>query len=120
MTIDRELDAVFIHVSDMQRAATWYAGLLGLDQAEISHDGMIGDLPLLGTARIILDAYPKPVSPSGTGPRLMFVARDITVALDHARTLSSTVTDVQDIGSSLVFYLDDPDGNTICIRQPKG
>ena len=49
----------------------------------------------------------------------MFTTTDIVMARDHAGTLSSEVTEIEDIGSSLVFYLEDLDSNLICIRQPK-
>ena len=50
----------------------------------------------------------------------MFTTSDIGAARKLASTLSDAVSEVQDIGSSLVFYLEDPDGNLLCIRQPKG
>jgi hypothetical protein len=33
--------------------------------------------------------------------------------------MSHSVSDEEDIGSSLVFYFEDPDGNLLCIRQSK-
>lgn len=117
--IDKQLDGVFIHVSNMPKSAAWYSRLLNVPEQEVSHDGMIYDLPINGSTQVILDGYPKPVSPRGTGPRVMFSTSNIQRAHDLAHELSEDVTDVQDIGGSLVFYLEDPDGNLICIRQPK-
>jgi predicted enzyme related to lactoylglutathione lyase len=113
------LDAVFIHVSDMARAIDWYSRLLGLPIGETAHDGMIYDLPVEGGAGILLDAYPKLVPPRGTGPRVMFDTTDLDAALAHARSLSGTVTRPEDIGGAIVFYLEDPDGNLVCIKHPK-
>ena len=81
---------------------------------------MIYDLPVGGGTGIILDGYQKESLPRGTGPRVMFTTSDIGAARKLASTLSDAVSEVQDIGSSLVFYLEDPDGNLLCIRQPKG
>ncbi len=119
MAINPTLDGVFIHVSDMQRAITWYSSLLSMPSAITSHDGLIYALPLTGSTQVILDGYPKPVPPHGTGPRVMFTTSDIRAAVEHVRSLGIEPGEVQDIGSSLVLYIEDPDGNLICIRQPK-
>lgn len=103
----------------MPGAIHWYSRLLGLPVGDISHEGMIYDLPLGDGTGIILDGYPKAVSPRGTGPRVMFTTPDIATARELALAMARDVSDVQDIGSSLVFYLEDPDGNMLCIRQPK-
>ena len=119
MAIIPRLDAVFIHVSDMTRAIDWYSRLLDLPIGETAHEGMIYDLPVEGDTGILLDAYPKPVAPRGTGPRVMFDTTDLDAAAAHARTLTETVTEPEDIGSAIVFYLEDPDGNLVCIKHPK-
>lgn len=117
--IDQQLDAAFIHVSNIPNAVVWYSRLLGLPKQEVTHEGMIYDLPLNGSAQVILDGYSKPVSPHGTGTRVMFTTSDLPGAHDLALSLSDDVSEILDIGSSLIFYLQDPDGNLICIRQPK-
>lgn len=117
--IDQQLDGVFIHVTSLSQAIKWYSHLLNIPKQAVAHDGMIYDLPISGSTQVILDAYPKPVPPGGTGPRLMLKTDDLATARELALSLSENVTDVQDIGSSLVFYVEDPDGNLICIRQPK-
>lgn len=119
MAIDQHLDGVFIHVTDMGRAISWYSQLLGLNEQEKSHEDMIYNLPLDGPVQVILDAFPKESSPRGTGPRVMFTTNDIAAAKSHVQRLGSNASDVQDIGSSLVFYVEDPDRNLICIRQAK-
>jgi predicted enzyme related to lactoylglutathione lyase len=118
--IEPRVDAVFIHVSDMPRAIHWYSRLLGLPVGKTAHEGMIYDLPVEGGTGILLDAYPKPVAPRGTGPRVMFDTHDLDAALAHARAITGTVTEPEDIGSAIVFYIEDPDGNRICIiwRKP--
>ena len=119
MPINQQLDGVFIHVSDMQRAIDWYSRLLDVPMESTTHEDMIYNLPIGSGPQIILDAYPKPTSPRGTGPRVMFSTPDIHPAHAHALELSAETSAVEDIGSSLVFYLEDPDGNLICIRQLK-
>ncbi len=119
MTIIPKLDAVFVHVTDMSRSLNWYCRLLDLPRPDTSHENMICDLPMSGDTGILLDAYPKPTCPRGAGPRIMLNATDLDAALALARTLSSSVTDPEDIGSAVVFYLEDPDANLICIKVPK-
>ena len=122
MVIEPVVDAVFIHVSDMERAVTWYASLLGIPPGELSHEGLIADLPVRGDAKVILDghAHASGVTIDRVGPRLMFPATDLEAAHAHASQLSPKVSDPEDIGSAIVFYLEDPDGNLICIiwRKP--
>lgn len=119
MVIDQALDGVFIHVTDIQRAIKWYSGLLNLPSTTTSHEGLIYSLPLNGPVQVILDGYLNPAPPHGTGPRMMFTTSDITAACEHIRALGSSPGEVRDIGGSLVVYVEDPDGNLICIRQPK-
>jgi predicted enzyme related to lactoylglutathione lyase len=114
-----KLDGVFVHVTDMPRAIDWYSKLLDLPVGDTAHEGRIYDLPVSGDTSIILDSHPKSAPPDGTGPRIMFDATDLDAALAHARTLSSSVTEPEDIGSAIVFYLEDPDANLICIKVRK-
>lgn len=120
MVIEHELDGVFIHVSNMRRAIAWYSQLLGLPTHETTHEDMIYNLPMKSGPQVILDAYPNKSSPRATGPRLMFATSDIDAAWNKAREFSeATTTNIQDIGGSFTFYVEDPDGNMICIRQAK-
>jgi catechol-2,3-dioxygenase len=122
VVVEPVVDAIFIHVSDMARAVAWYASLLGLPQGKLSHEGLIADVPVRGDTKIILDghAHANGVPIDRTGPRLMFPTGDLDAALVHARQLSAKVSDPEDIGSAIVFYLEDPDGNLMCIiwRKP--
>lgn len=119
MTISPIVDAVFIHVSNMPAAISWYCRLLGLEPGVTSHEDRIHELLIEGHIKVLLDAHPGKASAAGTGPRLMFATSDLAAALEHARTLSPTVTGPEDIGSAVVFYLEDPDRNLICIIQRK-
>ena len=122
MVINPVVDAVFIHVTDMARAVDWYASLLDIPQGELSHEGLIADVLVRGETKIILDghAHAHGIAIDRTGARLMFPTDDLDAAQVHARRLSAKVSDPEDIGSAVVFYLEDPDGNLICIiwRKP--
>jgi predicted enzyme related to lactoylglutathione lyase len=119
VSIIPQLDAVFVHVTDIARAIDWYSKLLDLPTGDTAHEGRIYDLPVAGETGIILDSHPKPAPPAGTGPRIMFDATDLESALAQARTLSPSVTEPEDIGSAVVFYIEDPDANLICVKVRK-
>lgn len=119
MTIEPVVDTVFIHVSDMPAAVAWYTALLGIEPGTTSHEDRIHQLPLEGHTGILLDAHPGKAPAAGAGPRLMFATDDLAAALVKAKSISATVTEPEDIGSALVFYVEDPDRNLICIIQRK-
>lgn len=114
--IDNRIGAVFVHVTDMPRAIRWYSELLGLPQAETSHEGLIYDVPMAGPTGLTLDghAHSRGAFRAG-GPLLMLHAGDIhaahTFALEHA----DEVGPVEDIGSVSVFHFADPDGNKLIV-----
>jgi catechol 2,3-dioxygenase-like lactoylglutathione lyase family enzyme len=121
VTTQPQLDAVFIHVSNVAASLRWYASLLGIPAGERSHEDLIGDLPVTGPTRIILDghnhAFGQP--PDQSRPRVMFATTDIAAAMGHARAIGADPTPVEDIGSAVVTYVSDPDGNRVCLIQRK-
>jgi catechol 2,3-dioxygenase-like lactoylglutathione lyase family enzyme len=114
--IDNRIGAVFVHVTDMQRAIDWYSVLLGVPRHATSHEGLIYDVPMAGPTGLTLDGH---AHSRGTfrpgGPLLMLPAGDIQAAhafaLDHAQDVGA----VEDIGTVSVFHLSDPDGNRLII-----
>ncbi len=120
--ITPKVESVFIHVTDVARARAWYASLLGIPPGAISHHGLIADVPLDGDTNVILDghAHARGISIDREGVRLMFSTASLDAAHTFAQDHSTTVTQPEDIGSAVVFYLDDPDGNRICViwRKP--
>lgn len=119
MSIEPVVDAVFIHVTDMPAAIDWYSTLLGIDPGITSHEDRIHELRVEGRTGIMLDAHPGKVSAAGTGPRLMFATSDLDAARARAASLSPNVSAPEDIGSAVVFYVEDPDQNLICIIARK-
>ncbi len=114
--INRRIGAVFVYVTDMQRAVDWYTKLLGAPTHGTSHEGLIYDVPMDGPTGLTLDghAHARGEFRSG-GPLLMLHADDIQAAhafaLDHAQD----VTPVENIGTVSVFHLSDPDNNRLTI-----
>lgn len=114
--IKNRIGAVFIHVTDMQRAITWYSSLLRVPQQPTSHGGLIYDVPMDGPTRLTLDghAHARGTFQPG-GPLLMLPADDIRVAHAFAVEHASEVGVIDDIGTVSVFHLSDPDGNKLIV-----
>ena len=117
--INMRIGAVFVHVTDMQRAVDWYSGLLGVDRRGTSHEGLIYDVPMDGPTGLTLDghAHARGEFQPG-GPLLMLHADDIDAAHAFARDRAYDVGPVEDIGTVSVFHLSDPDGNRLIIYSP--
>jgi catechol 2,3-dioxygenase-like lactoylglutathione lyase family enzyme len=114
--IHNRIGAVFVNVTDMQRAVDWYSALLGVPRHATSHEGLIYDVPMDGPTGLTLDGH---AHVRGTfrpgGPLLMLHADDIHAAHAHALEHSPTIGPVEDIGSVSVFQLSDPDGNVLIV-----
>ena len=114
--IHNRIGAVFVHVTDMQRAIAWYSALLGVPQSATSHEGLIYDVPMDGPTGLTLDghAHARGAFQPG-GPLLMLPADDIHAAHAFAGEHAREVGPVEDIGSVSVFHLADPDGNRLIV-----
>ncbi len=121
MTIEPRIDAVFVPVRDMDRAIAWYSELLDLPRSTATHEGLIYDLPLPGETGIKLDghAHARGQVIDRHVPLVMFSAGDSDDVQAFARAHGTKATEPEDIGSATVLYLNDPDGNRICIKINK-
>ncbi len=120
VTVEPRIDAVFIPVRDMDRAIDWYSALLDLPRMSATHEGLIYDLPLPGETGIMLDghAHARGAVIDRRVPLVMFQANEFGPIREFAEIHGSMITEPEDIGSATVLYLDDPDGNRICIKVP--
>ncbi len=115
--IQQSIGAVFIPVSEMQRAIKWYSWLFGLPVGGTSHEGTIYDLPMNGETGLILDAN-KPVVQNSSQPLCYFWTSDIHAAYDFLHQNGvSIVGDILDIGSVSFLTFKDPDSNLLMICQ---
>jgi hypothetical protein len=62
--IRNQIGAVFVHVTDMQRAITWYSMLLGVPERQTSHGGLIYDVPMVGPTGLTIDGHAQPAARS--------------------------------------------------------
>ncbi|HEU5086433.1 MAG TPA: VOC family protein [Roseiflexaceae bacterium] len=114
--IHNRVGMVFIPVSDMQRAISWYSQLLGLPTGDTSHQGKIYSLPMQGNVGVILDGH-KAVRNSSQ-PLLFFWTDDITASWHFLQQLEvEIVSAVEDIGSVSTLTFKDPDQNLLMVCQ---
>ena len=112
--IQNRTGCVFIPVSDMNRAQTWYARLLGIPPAETSHEGKIADVPMAGETQLILDGH-KPVVNSSQ-PILFFWSEDLQATHHFLQNLEiDLISPIEDIGSVLALLFRDPDNNQLMV-----
>lgn len=118
--IRREVGQVFIPVTDVVRAAQWYARLLGTDVGEPTHDSTIVDIPMQAGPGLALDAN-APFTPDGP-PRFFWWADDLDAVVTHLRELGiELASGIVDIGSVAFVQFRDPDQNLlmVCARQDR-
>ena len=114
--IQNRIGAVFVPVSDMQRAVAWYSALFGLPVGDTSHQGKIYDLEMACETRLILDGN-QPVH-SSSQPLCFFWTDDIQEARSFLlANFVTIVRDVEDIGSLSTLAFKDPDGNLLMVCQ---
>jgi catechol 2,3-dioxygenase-like lactoylglutathione lyase family enzyme len=114
--IQNRIGCVFIPVSDMARARTWYSRLLGLPLSETSHQGKIADLPMAGETQLILDSH-KPVANSSQ-PLLFFWTDDLHATYHFLQGLEiEIVIPIEEIGSVSMLVFRDPDSNLLMVCQ---
>ena len=115
--IENRIGQVFVPVSDMQRAITWYSRILGLPIDRTSHGGTIYDVPMQGETRLALDATKQPITNSSQ-PLCFFWTADIRAARDFLRANDVELLDeIQDIGSVSFLTFKDPDNNLLMVCQ---
>lgn len=115
--IQNRIGMVFVPVSDMQRAITWYSDLFGLPVAETSHEGTIYDVPMAGETGLILDANRDPVTNSSQ-PLCFFWTGNLQTAHAFLQERGVEITsDVTDIGSVSFLTFKDPDANLLMVCQ---
>jgi predicted enzyme related to lactoylglutathione lyase len=118
--IDNKIGAVFVPVSDMQRAIAWYSRLFDLPIETTTHEGRIYNVPMAGDVGLILDGH-RPVANSSQ-PQCFFWTSDIHTADEFLRRTGVEIVrgGIQDIGGLFTLTFQDLDGNLLMACQRKG
>ncbi|MEF2967171.1 VOC family protein [Paenibacillus sp. M1] len=116
LPIENRVGSVFVHVTDLRRAAEWYSRLLGLPiMEERLNGGPVYWFDFQG-AHLILDSdaanRENPDWSEEMMPRIMFPTRDIDLAYQYIRDKGVTVWEPERHGTMAFFNFRDPEGNT--------
>ena len=107
-------DCVFYYVSDMERAISFYSGVLGLHL--VSRD-VVARFDLDG---VLFEVVPAPAEvrlPGGGNGRLCLKVDDIAQAMGELKSRGIATSAVQDKQEGMLASFQDPDGNEICVWQ---
>ncbi|AOT01906.1 hypothetical protein ESP131_11535 [Exiguobacterium sp. U13-1] len=117
--ITPRLNAVFLHVQDVKRAAAWYHQLLQLpfDASRVSSP--VYNLPLEGPTSLTLDDHTNDATyrhhPS---PHALFnfYTTDIDASYQFVRSLHAPIIrDIERFDDFAYFTFSDPDGNVLML-----
>ena len=109
-------DCVFYYVSDIDRAISFYADMLGLKL--ISRD-VVARFDIDG---VLFEVVPtaSTTKPQGSGnARLCLQVDDIHEALEELQAKGVHTTQVQEEEAGMLASFEDPDGNEIYVWQRK-
>jgi predicted enzyme related to lactoylglutathione lyase len=118
------LEAVTIHVRDVEKARTFYRDVLGLQEVRyVPQRGAIFAIPGIPT---VLNMHIKQPSEQGREPGtvtgLVFSVLDVTAACEGIRRAGGSITDEPEkaaspAGTYLRATIADPDGNEFLLRM---
>ena len=118
------LEAVTIHVRDVEKARTFYRDVLGLQEVQhVPQRGAVFAIPGIPT---VLNMHLKQPQEQGREPGtvtgLVFSAPDVTAACDAIRAAGGRITDEPEkttnpTGAYMRATIADPDGNEFLLRM---
>jgi predicted enzyme related to lactoylglutathione lyase len=116
--IENEVASVFVHVSDLRRAAEWYSMVMGLPVLEERlNGGNVYWLMLEGGTGLTLDDNKSNTSET-PHVRYMYKTSDIEEAHRYLEKKGVNVTSIDRPHPGLAFFrFTDPDGNSLMVTQ---
>lgn len=109
-----KFDAVFYHVTDMEKSIAFYRDVLGL---RLTSRDYVARFDLDG---VLFELVPNPrgnVLPGGGNARLSLEVEDIRQATSALQARGVGTTPVKEEEGGLLSYFKDPDGNELCLWQ---
>ncbi|WP_373230758.1 effector binding domain-containing protein [Cohnella sp.] len=115
LPIENRVASLFVHVTDLRRAAEWYNRLLGLPlREERLNGGPVYWYDFPGTG-LILDSdifnRANPEWSEKNSPRIMFAASGIDEAYSYLKEKANVLFEPERHGSMAYFNFSDPEGN---------
>jgi catechol 2,3-dioxygenase-like lactoylglutathione lyase family enzyme len=105
---------VFYYVSDIERAIAFYSGVLGMKL--VSRD-VVARFDLDGVLFEIVPAPDTGKLRGGGNARLALKVDDIHQAVRELQSKGIPASAVQEKPGGMLAFLEDPDGNEICLWQ---
>jgi catechol 2,3-dioxygenase-like lactoylglutathione lyase family enzyme len=109
-----EFDCVFHYVTDMDRAILFYSGFLGM---RLRSRDVVARFDIDG---VLFELVPAPAGEKPTGggnARLCLRVDDIDETVRGLQERGVSTSEIQDTGTGMLAFLEDPDGNEICLWQ---
>ena len=112
--MELHFDCVFYYVTEMERAVSFYAGILGLKLTSrdivtrFDIDGVLFELVLVPNANKIQ---------VGGNARLCRKVDNIHQAREELQTKGIHTSPVREVDNGILASFEDPDGNEICLWQ---
>ncbi len=107
-------DCVFYYVTDMERAISFYAGVLGL---KLTSRDVVTRFDIDG---VLFELIPTPNANKihgGGNARLCLKVDNIHRALEELQAKGIHTRPVQETDNGMLASFEDPDGNEICLWQ---
>jgi predicted enzyme related to lactoylglutathione lyase len=108
--MDLHFDCFYYHVSDMERAVSFYRDILGLQLA--SRD-QVARFEIDGVLFELVPGTPG----GGGGGSLCLKTPDLAKTTEELTRRGVPVSDPRSVENGTLAFLEDPDGNQICLWQ---
>ncbi|MDM5336478.1 VOC family protein [Fictibacillus enclensis] len=113
-----KVNNVFIHVTDLKKAAEWYSRLLGLPTPE-HVESPVYNLPVTGETGLTLDDHafdPDFIFSPSKHPLFNFLVTDVNEAYEFMKENDIIIVrETERIGDVAFFNFADEDGNVLMI-----
>ncbi|MFQ6116101.1 MAG: VOC family protein [bacterium] len=103
-------DCVFYYVTDMERALSFYAGILGL---KLTSRDIVARFDIDGVLFELVPAPGEGKLQGGGNARLCLKVDNIRQALEELQTKGIHASQVQEVDNGILASFEDPDGNEI-------
>ncbi|GAK11132.1 VOC family protein [Geomicrobium sp. JCM 19039] len=119
LPIRNEINSIFVHVKDLNASAVWYSDLVGV-KLNVSHvESPVHNVPVRGTTSLTLDDHrfdPNFHYEATTQPLFNLYAPNIQDAYNDIQNKGiRVVREIEHVGETAWFNIEDPDGNVIMI-----
>ncbi|MEN1970404.1 VOC family protein [Lentibacillus sp. N15] len=117
--LKNQINAVFIHVSNLKASVTWYSDLLGLDFDLANVSSPVYNIPVAGTTSLTLDDHtfdPEFKHNASPSPIFNLFAPEIEEAYQYVVSKGIPIArEIERVETTAWFNIKDPDGNVVMI-----